>query len=183
MPRLRVSLSLGLLACLVLVGLAAIGVRAQTTSPAGAQAGSQPGSTMMHQEIDPSSLKWEPAPPGLPPGAMVAVLYGDPSKAGEYYVMRLKAPDGFKVMPHTHPVDEHLTVLKGTFMVGMGEKWDAAAMKSLAPQSHAYMPKETAHFAAMKGETIIEASGLGPFGITYINPNDDPRNKKPSSNQ
>ncbi len=162
--RLRGSLLSGVL---VLVCLA-IGVRAQAPAP-------------MHQNIDPGSIKWEPAPPCMPPGAMVAVLYGDPSKDGEYYVMRLKAPDGFKVMPHTHPADEHLTVLKGTFLVGMGEKWDDSAMKSLGAQGHSFMPKNTAHFAMVKGETIIEASGVGPFGITYINPNDDPRNKKTSN--
>jgi len=190
MPRVRIPLLASALACLFGFGLS-IGLRAQTQPASQPQTQSQPssasgaqsGSMMMeHQSIDASAIKWESAPPGLPPGAMAAVLYGDPGKEGQYYVMRLKAPDGFKVMPHTHPVDEHMTVLKGTFLVGMGEKWDAAALKPVSVNGHSFMPKNTAHFASFRGETIMEFSGLGPFGITYINPNDDPRNKKPSSN-
>jgi hypothetical protein len=123
-------------------------------------------------------LKWGPAPPALPAGASLAVLAGDPGKAGELFIIRLKAPDGYHVPPHTHPGDEHLTVIKGTFMVGMGEKWDDKAMKRFTAGGHTMAPKEMAHFAATKGETIVEVSGIGPFAIKYVNPNDDPSVKK-----
>ena len=114
----------------------------------------------------------------MPAGAMVAVMAGDPAKAGEMFILRIKVPGGYHVAPHTHPGDEHLTVIKGTFMLGMGEKFDDKALKSLPAGSHAEVAKEMAHFAATKGETIVEVSGIGPFVIKYVNPNDDPSAKK-----
>jgi hypothetical protein len=53
-----------------------------------------------HLMATPAQVKWGPAPPSLPPGAEMAVLYGDPSQAGALYAIRIKAPDGFKVPPH-----------------------------------------------------------------------------------
>ena len=126
----------------------------------------------------PDAIKWGPAPPTLPAGASLAVLAGDPGKAGELFIIRLKAPDGYRVPPHTHPGDEHLTVIKGTFMVGMGEKWDDKAMKRYTAGGHTMAPKDMAHFAAIKGETIVEVTGIGPFAIKYVDPNDDPMMKK-----
>ena len=61
--------------------------------------------------------KWGPAPPFLPPGSQMAVLYGDPSKAGVPFAILGKLPDGYKIPPHWHPTDEHVTVLKGVFMM------------------------------------------------------------------
>ena len=131
-----------------------------------------------HLAINAAELKWGPAPPGLPPGAQAAVIEGDPSKAGEPFAVRIKAPDGFKVPPHWHPSDERVVVLSGTLMIGLGEKMDASKAHSLTAGGYARMPKEVRHFAAVKGETIFQVSGMGPFEITYVNPNDDPRKKK-----
>lgn len=148
-------------------------------------AGSAPaqmgGQMPQHQMVAASEVKWGPGPPGLPPGATVAALYGDPAKEGLPFVLRVKLPDGYKVAAHWHPVDETVTVLQGGLQLGLGDKFDEAALKTLGPGAFAVMPGKTHHFAASKGETIFQISAIGPFAITYVNPVDDPRNKKTSS--
>ena len=88
-----------------------------------------------HVAIAPSDIKWGPAPATLPSGAQMAVLDGDPSKAGVPFVIRAKFPDGYRVSPHWHPTDENVAVLSGTFFVGVGDAFDEKAMTSLAPGS------------------------------------------------
>lgn len=129
-----------------------------------------------HVMVSPDDIKWGPAPPGLPAGAQFAVLSGDPGKTG-HYVVRLKLPDGYKIPAHWHPTDENVTVLKGTFMAGKGEKFDAKASHDLPAGSFVCMPKEMRHFASCKGETILQVHGIGPFEINYVNAADDPRKK------
>jgi hypothetical protein len=129
-----------------------------------------------HVAIKPDKIKWGPAPPALPPGAEAAVLVGNPGKAGPY-VIRAKFPDGYKVPPHWHPTDENVTVIKGTFMIGTGEKFDSSKMESLPAGSFMRMPKTMRHYAMAKGETIVQVHGMGPFDITYVNAADDPRKK------
>lgn len=124
----------------------------------------------------PDDIKWEAGPPSLPAGAQMAVLEGDPKKEGPF-TMRLKLPDGFRVMPHTHPKTERVTVMAGTFNLGMGEKFDEKATQALPAGSHGHWPAGMKHFAWAKGETIIQLHGIGPWQIVYVNPADDPRNK------
>jgi quercetin dioxygenase-like cupin family protein len=131
-----------------------------------------------HVVVRPDAIKWVPAPPSLPPGAQIAVLVGDPGKPGLPYAIRAKLPDGYKVPPHWHPTDENVTVLKGTLMVGKGEKLDPAKMEELPAGSFMCMPKSMRHFAMAKGETIIQVHGMGPFDVNYVNPADDPRKKE-----
>jgi hypothetical protein len=130
-----------------------------------------------HVMIRPEALKWGPAPPALPAGAQMAVLAGDPSMKGMPFVIRAKLPDGYKIPPHWHPSDENVTVLKGTLLVGRGEKLDPAKMEELPAGSFMRMPKEMRHCAMAKGETVIQVHGIGPFEITYVNAADDPRSK------
>ena len=130
-----------------------------------------------HVVVTTGDIKWGPAPEGLPAGAQVAVLDGDPGKAGVPFVIRAKMPDGYKVMPHYHPTDESITVLSGTFTVGMGDNWTDSSMTSLKTGEFARMPKMMHHYAGAKGETVIQIHGTGPFAITYVNPKDDPRKK------
>jgi quercetin dioxygenase-like cupin family protein len=94
------------------------------------------------------------------------------------YVLRAKLPDGYKVPPHWHPSDENVTVLKGTLLVGKGEKLDPATMEELPAGSFMRMPKTMRHYAMAKGETIIQVHGIGPFDVNYVNPADDPRKKE-----
>ena len=138
------------------------------TKPAAAEA--------KHVMLSPDELKWGPAPPSLPPGAQAAVLDGDPTKAG-LFVVRLKFPDGYKVAPHWHPTEEHLVVIAGSFSVGLGDKVDDASMQALKAGAYAKMPRRTNHYAKATGETIIQLTAMGPFVVTYVNPQDDPRKK------
>jgi quercetin dioxygenase-like cupin family protein len=141
-------------------------------------AGTQRPETKAHVMVTPSSVTWGPGPASIPAGAQAAVIEGDPTKRG-LFTLRLKMPDGYKIAPHFHPVDERVTVLQGTFVIGIGEKFDQSAGAELGAGSFAVMPTGTRHFAWTKGETIIQLHGIGPWGVTYVNPADDPR-KKPS---
>jgi anti-sigma factor ChrR (cupin superfamily) len=131
-----------------------------------------------HVMVAASDVKWGPGPPSLPPGAQMAVLDGDPAIAGKPFVIRAKFPDGYRVPPHWHPADENVVVLSGSFSAGVGDKFDEGSMMALAPGGYAKMPKMTHHYAMSKGETVIQVHGTGPFAVTYVNPTDDPRNKK-----
>lgn len=122
----------------------------------------------------PDQLTWGPPPPVLPPGAKLAVLEGDPTKSGPY-TMRLQMPDGYRIPPHFHRSTEHVTVVKGTFKVGMGEKFDASAMTTLPTGTFAALEPGVRHFAQAEGVTILQLHGTGPWGLTYVNPSDDPR--------
>ena len=136
--------------------------------------GKAPAKAVRSMEVNSAdSLKWIE----ILPGATMAVVSGDPSKAGDLFAIRIKMVDGLKIPPHWHPQDEHITVLKGTFLLGMGEKWDAATLKPLATGTFAMMPKEMRHFGQSKGETIVQVHGAGPFKIIYVNPADDPANQ------
>jgi len=120
-----------------------------------------------------ADVKFGDAPPVLPKGAQLAVLHGDPSKKG-VFAMRLKMPDGYKIAPHWHSNIEELTVLSGTFQLGMGDEWDDSAVHSLEAGSYHYLPARAHHYAAAKGDTVVEIHGNGPFDIHYLNPADDP---------
>ena len=126
----------------------------------------------------PDDLKWVQ----IRPGNEMAVVYGDPSKAGELYAVRFRFADGFKVPAHWHPQDEHATVLQGTLLLGMGTNWNTAQLTTEMKQgTYIFLPKEMPHFALAKGETILQAHGIGPFEIIYANRADDPRNQKPKN--
>lgn len=131
-----------------------------------------------HVVLAPDQLKWGPAPAGLPPGSLMAVLDGDPGKEGPF-TLRAKFPAGYKVPPHWHSVAEHITVLSGTFAIGDGDRFDKDAAVKLPGGGYTSMPAKMHHFAYCEGDTIIQVHGTGPFDITYINPADDPR-KQPN---
>jgi quercetin dioxygenase-like cupin family protein len=127
-----------------------------------------------HKMVSPEDIQWGPAPPVLPAGAEAAVLFGDPSKEG-LFALRVKFPAGYAVPPHTHPVDEVVTVISGTFKLGMGETADASAATPLPAGSFFALPPETAHFASVDEETVVQITTTGPWALTYVNPADDPR--------
>jgi quercetin dioxygenase-like cupin family protein len=134
-------------------------------------------SSTEHHVVKPSDLKWGDAPPGLPAGGKMALLNGDPAQAGPFTV-RLKAPAGYKVMPHTHLTAERLTVISGSFKIGMGEKFDEGTMQTMGPGSYVVLPAGMAHFAKSAKESIVQIDSEGPLQINYVNPSDDPRNAK-----
>ena len=124
----------------------------------------------------PNAITWGPAPASLPAGAQLAVIEGDPGKPG-LFTMRLRMPSGYRIPPHFHPTDEHVTVLQGTFLVGMGETWDAAKLSPLPTGTFGMIPTGHRHFAQARGEVIIQLHGVGPWSLSYVNPADDPRSK------
>jgi hypothetical protein len=126
--------------------------------------------------VTPGHLKWGPPCPALAPGVPAAVVTGDPTKEG-LHVVRLKVPAGYKVPPHTHPQDEHVSVVSGTLHYGLGTKLDEARAKALKVYGNAHAAKGMPHFAFTTEETIIQVHGFGPQGITYVNPADDPCKK------
>ena len=127
----------------------------------------------MHKVVKPDAIQWGPAPPQLPPGAQVAVMSGDPGKAG-LYIIRARMPDGYAVPAHWHKKTENVTVISGNFNVGMGDKLDKSKGEALGPGGFFAATPTMRHFAWATGETIIEISGIGPFDITYVDPKDDP---------
>lgn len=119
---------------------------------------------------------WQQSPV-LEPDLKVAVLEGNPSEPG-VFTLRIKIPDGGHISPHWHPNVERVTVLSGRFLLGSGEKMDRNKVKKLDPGSYTSMPPGMRHFAIAEGETIIQLTSVGPWEINYINPEDDPRNRK-----
>jgi quercetin dioxygenase-like cupin family protein len=129
-----------------------------------------------HTTHMPDTLKW--VEPGVLPGARMAVLQGDPAKEG-LFVYRFKFPANFKVPPHFHKAGENVTVLTGTFFVGLGEKFDQGSGQELPVGGFIAIPPKHPHFAwAGPEETIVQVHGIGPTDITFVNPADDPRKKK-----
>lgn len=128
-----------------------------------------------HVMVVPSDIKWGPVP-SLPAGAQISVLEGPLDKAGPI-TARIKFPANYRLPAHTHPVIEHVTVLSGTFNMGTGDKLDMGKTKPLTPGAFAIMQPGTQHFAWTTEETIVQIHSVGPWGVTYVNPADDPRKK------
>ena len=154
---------------------ATLAVLAAVTSTAFAQA---PATTAEHRVYTPDNMTWGPGPLALPPGATMTVLSGDPSKPG-WFTLRSKMPAGYTIPPHWHPMDEHLSVISGAFAVGMGDKFDPAAMEAVPAGGFTVMPAQMRHYARAKVDTILQVHAMGPFTITYVNPADDPRGAAP----
>ena len=129
-----------------------------------------------HAMVEAASIKWGDPPPSLPRGSKIAVISGDPSKAGPF-VIRGQVPAGYKVAPHWHPGDENLTVLSGTVALGMGDTWDESKMQILGIGGYAALPAEMRHSFLAKTASTIQVHGMGPFVVNYVNPADDPSKK------
>lgn len=116
--------------------------------------------------IHPDGLVWAPFA-GLPPGTEIAVLYGDPSKAGPYGI-RLKFPNGYEVANHSHPTHESITVISGKLRMAFGEHGDPgrAAALPLNPGSIMLLQAGAFHHLWADAETVVEIHSTGPFGVT-----------------
>jgi hypothetical protein len=139
--------------------------------------GASTGSAQMagHTMVAPGDLKWTDVP-SLPAGAKLAVIQG-PLNEAVPFTMRIKLPANYQIPAHWHPAIEHVTVMSGTFNIGMGDKLDRSTTKPLASGSVAIMQPKTNHFVWTDQETIVQVHGVGPWAITYVNPADDPRKK------
>ena len=126
-----------------------------------------------HTMLSPADLKWIDVP-SLPPGAKLAVIEG-PLNEAVPFTFRLQFPANYQIPAHWHAAVERVTVISGTFNMGVGDKLDTSKTKSLGPGSMAIMQPKTNHFAWTKEETVVQLNGTGPWTITYVNPADDPR--------
>jgi quercetin dioxygenase-like cupin family protein len=129
-----------------------------------------------HGIFAPDAIKWQSGPASLPQGGKVALLEGDPAKEG-LFTLRLSLPDGYKIPPHSHPAVEHVTVISGTFQIGMGDKFDESKLNPMTSGTFGFLAPNMNHFAMAKGNTVIQLHGVGPWQINYVNPADDPRKK------
>src|SRR5579863_4428449 len=124
----------------------------------------------------PDEIEWKPFP-AFPPSARLAVVVGEPTKSG-MYLIRVKVPSGVKLMPHRHPEDRIYTVMSGVFYIGLGEEFDADKVKAYPPGSVIVLPGDTWHFHyAKSGEYVTQVTAIGPLGLEYLDPEDDPRLK------
>jgi hypothetical protein len=126
-----------------------------------------------HVMMTPDELKWMDVP-SLPAGAKLAVIEGPLDAAGPF-TFRLKFPGNYQIPAHWHPAIEHVTVITGTFHMGVGDKLDPSKTEALSAGSVAIMQPKTNHYAWTKKETVVQVHGVGPWAINYVNPADDPR--------
>jgi quercetin dioxygenase-like cupin family protein len=123
-------------------------------------------------------VKWGAPPPVFPPGAKFAVIAGDPGATG-LVTVRLEMPAGYTIPPHFHPTDEHVTVLKGSFSLGMGDVIDKTHALTLLPGGYGVAMANMHHYAYTTTGATIQVHMQGPFAITYVNSADDPSKKHP----
>ena len=128
-------------------------------------------------QVNSADLKWGAAPPGLPAGAQLAVLSGDPAKEG-MFTIRLKFPANYAVAPHHHPADELVTVIEGQLSIGMGDTLDRAKAATLNQAGYVALPANMNHYAFTGSGATIQITSHGPFQIIYVNPADDARGAK-----
>lgn len=122
----------------------------------------------------PENIDWKPFP-AFPASARLAVIVGRPTEAGPYTI-RVKVPSGVKLMPHRHPEDRVYTVISGVFYIGVGEHFDSEKLEPYPPAAVIVLPGGTPHFHwAKSGEYVTQVSAIGPLGLEYLDPTDDPR--------
>ena len=126
----------------------------------------------------PDAVPYGPAPAFVPAGAQLAVLEGNPGAASGDYTVRLKMPDGYRIAPHWHPKRENVTVISGTFKVGMGDHFDESKMGDFPAGSFAFLDPDMHHYAMASGEVVVQVHGMSPFQFNYVNPEDDPSRKR-----
>ena len=125
----------------------------------------------------PEAIPWGPPPPFIAPGAQLAVIEGNPAASDGDYTIRLKMSDGYRIAPHWHPLRENVTVISGTFKVGMGDTFDKDKMESFPAGSFAFLDPDMHHYAMASGEVIVQVHGKSPLQFNYVNPQDDPSKK------
>jgi quercetin dioxygenase-like cupin family protein len=149
-----------LLVCVLLTGVVVLGVRAYGQEKTDGAAA--------HKIVRYADLKWTP----IIKGCDLAAVSGDPNADGTPFVIRIRCADGSKIPAHWHPTDENVTVLRGVFLVGMGDAFDETKLQTMNVGNFVAMPKEVRHYAMSKGDTIVQVHGVGPFKVNWVNPAD-----------
>jgi hypothetical protein len=129
-----------------------------------------------HKIFAPNEVKWSPGPASLPKGVEMAVLFGDPTKAG-LFAMRLKMSKGYHIPPHSHGKPEVVTVISGTVRLGMGDAADPSKTQPIASDGFFALSPGMNHYVFMDEDAVIQLNSNGPWSIKYVNPADDPRTK------
>jgi quercetin dioxygenase-like cupin family protein len=106
--------------------------------------------------------------PLRPMSGDVEILTGDPEKPGEPFVMRIRELPGTIIPLHSHPVDENITVVQGTWYFAVGDKWDKSALKALRAGDYAFAPKGRTMFGYCPDGAIVQVHGVGPFVIHWL---------------
>jgi quercetin dioxygenase-like cupin family protein len=139
----------------------------------GRHGGHRPGPGRL-RVIRSDEIEWRPFS-AFPPEARLAVLVGDPTAPGPY-VIRVRLPGGIKLMPHKHPEDRIYTVISGVFHIGVGEVFDESKLTAHAPGTVLVLPGGQSHYHCAKaGEYVTQVSAMGPLGMEYVDPVNDPR--------
>lgn len=128
-----------------------------------------------HRIVKAADIKWENGPPSLPQGLRISMLRGNPETGA--FAMLLKMPVNYHIPAHWHSHSEDVTVITGTFQVGMGDVADESKTTELTPAGFVHLPPKMHHFASTNRETVVQLESDGPFDIHYVNPSDDPRKK------
>ena len=135
----------------------------------------QPGQDVF-RSVQPEEIDWKPFA-AFPPSVLLAVVVGEPSQAGPYTI-RVKVPHGVKLMPHRHPEDRVYTVISGVFYIGLGDQFNPDKLQAYPPGGVIVLPGNTSHFHwAKSSQYVVQVTAIGPLGLEYISPKDDPRNK------
>ena len=116
--------------------------------------------------LTPSDIRFVPVP-GYPAGYARMMLDGKADEHGSH-TYRVRLPAGFKTEPHTHPSDEDVTVLQGTWRLGLGESFDVARLQAVPAGSFVTIPAGTAHFISTETETIVQVHGVALVGMSYV---------------
>jgi hypothetical protein len=117
--------------------------------------------------VTPAELTWGAGPSMLPPGASMALIEGSPSQPGPF-TFRLRFPANYRIPAHWHPVKVTVTVISGTFHMGLGDELDTSNSKTLPAGSVFEMPAKIHHFGWTSEETIIQEHGVGPLAVHYL---------------
>jgi len=163
----------GLLTLTLLAAACAPAARAEPAAKPAPSApgapGTQPGAPAPPGalQFDAAAVLFRPGPPSMPKGVELAVLEGDPQQPG-IFTLRLKCPPGFLLPPHTHPVDERVTVLTGSISVGFGSRVERAAARKFGPGAFYVNPAGAAHFVFSDDGATVQITGMGPWKVQPI---------------
>lgn len=155
----------GLYAGLLLGGCVALGAGAALSA-----------GTQTQDVLAPEEIAWSAGPASLPAGTPSAILYGDPSKEG-LFALRLKFPKGYRIPPHTHPKPGVITVISGSFAFGLGDSLNESKATKVPAGGLFSVESGMTHFGVVDEETVIQINSVGPWGLDYVDPKDDPRKR------
>lgn len=147
--------------------LVACGPARPSTEAAGGETRGAFGAASSVRRADADSSQQHRIVPLRPMSGDVEILYGDPEAAGQPFVMRIRELPGTRIPLHSHPVDEHITVVEGTWYFAVGETWDSAALHALTPGTYAFAPAGSTMFGYSPQAAVVQVHGIGPFHIHW----------------